>query len=162
MHAPMQTVSLSLYRFASLRDRLWALSQMGLARSRFARTPGIGFWKLCGSGTGEGFTPVPNTAVYAVLAGWPDLQTARDATAHAPAFARHRSRATEAWTVFLSVVSVRGKWAGTTPFASDGSDPAALASGPLAALTRATVRPAAAAPATASSQAPRQVSAEPP
>ena len=44
--------------------RLWALGQMGAARlSLRARCRDIGFWKLCGSGTGEGFTPVPNTAV---------------------------------------------------------------------------------------------------
>lgn len=141
----MQTVSLSLYRFASAADRLWAFAQMGLARRSFAKTPDIGFWKLCGSGTGEGFTPVPNTAVYAVLASWPSLEAARDATARAPAFARYRTRAAEAWTVFLSPASVRGDWAGATPFTPDGTDPAALATGPLAALTRATVRPRAAA-----------------
>ena len=141
----MQTVSLSLYRFARARARLWAFAQMGLARRSFATTPHIGFWKLCGSGTGEGFTPVPNTAVYAVLATWPDAETARAATANAPAFQRYRARAAEAWTVFLSPTSVRGNWAGVTPFASDGTDPAKLATGPLAALTRATVRPGAAA-----------------
>lgn len=68
----MQTVSLSFFRFGPLHDRLWAFAMMGLARPFFARTPDIGFWKMCGSGTGEGFTPVPNTGVYALLATWPD------------------------------------------------------------------------------------------
>lgn len=141
----MQTVSLSLFRFASVTDRLWAFVQMGLARSRFAATRDIGFWKLCGSGTGEGFTPVPNTAVYAVLASWPSPDTARLATAKSDAFRRYRYRARESWTVFLSPVSVRGHWTGKVPFTPDGSDADALSQGPLAALTRATVRPRAAA-----------------
>ena len=74
----MQTVSLSLYRFPSLAARLWVLGQMGAARLSFWRMADVGFWKLCGSGTGEGFTPKPNWSVWAVLVAWPDLATARD------------------------------------------------------------------------------------
>ena len=59
----MQIVSLSFFRFDAPLSRLWAFAMMGAARIDMARIPGIGFWKLCGSGTGEGFTPVPNTAV---------------------------------------------------------------------------------------------------
>ncbi|MEM1372618.1 MAG: spheroidene monooxygenase, partial [Pseudomonadota bacterium] len=60
--------------------RIWAFAMMGLARPAMARVEDIGFWKLCGSGTGEGFTPVPNTSVYAILASWPDLETAQRQT----------------------------------------------------------------------------------
>lgn len=103
-----------------------------------ARVPGLAFWKLCGSGTGEGFTPVPNTGVYAILAVWPDAETARAQTRSAAAFQRYHRRARESWTVFLSPISSRGTWSGRTPFtASD-----APATGPIAALTRATIRPA--------------------
>ncbi|QPH56063.1 spheroidene monooxygenase [Pontivivens ytuae] len=132
----MQTVTLSLYRFPSPLGRLWAFTQMGLARRALARVPGIGFHKLVGSGTGEGFTPVPNTAVWGILATWPDAETAQSGTADGP-FARFRARASEHLTVFLSPLSARGRWAGTEPFAPD-IDPG---DGPLAALTRATVRP---------------------
>ena len=136
----IQTVSLSFFRFSSARDRLWALGMMGLARLSMPRTDGIGFWKLCGSGTGEGFTPVPNTAVYAILATWPDAETARDRTATAAIYRRYQRRASESWTVFLAPTSARGAWSGTAPFLP-GSD---AGIGPLAALTRATVRPSAA------------------
>jgi spheroidene monooxygenase len=136
-----QTVSLSLFRFGGLAARGWALAQMGLARSAMARTPDIGFWKLCGSGTGSGFTPVPNTAVYAILATWPDHATARARVAQAPVWQRYRARADEDWTVFLHPTSARGEWAGVAPFDPVPAQPG----GPLAALTRATVRlPAAA------------------
>lgn len=135
--SPIQTVSLSLFRFDSVLDRLWALAQMGAARLSLPRTPGIGFWKLCGSGSGEGFTPVPNTAVYAILATWPNEATARRQTTSAPVWARYRDRADEDWTVFLGPTSVRGQWSGQTPFVADS----APTQGPLAALTRATIRP---------------------
>lgn len=137
---PIQTVSLSFFRFGPLGDRLWAFAMMGLARRGLAATPGIGFWKLCGSGTGEGFTPRPNTAVYAILATWDRRDTAEIQTRYSPAFSRYHARAGESWTVFLQPVSARGTWSGTAPFAA-GPDPG---TGPLAALTRATVRPRAA------------------
>jgi spheroidene monooxygenase len=139
----IQTVSLSLFRFHGLANRVWAFTQMGLARPALARTPDIGFWKLCGSGTGEGFTPVPNTAVYAVLATWPDLATARSRTETAAVFARHARRAAENWHLFLTPTSARGQWSGHTPFApvTEGGH----ANEPIAALTRATIRPAVAA-----------------
>ena len=132
-----QTVSLSLFRFAGPVARAWAFAQMGLARPAMRGTPGLGFWKLCGSGTGEGFTPVPNTAVYAILATWTDADAARDGTAQGRVWARWRARAAEDWTVFLSPFESRGHWSGVAPFAP------APAPGPgaLAALTRATIKP---------------------
>ncbi|MEM7547282.1 MAG: spheroidene monooxygenase [Pseudomonadota bacterium] len=113
---------------------------MGASRLALPRVPGIGFWKLMGSGTGEGFTPRPNTAVWAILATWPDEGAAR-AGMDAPVFARWRNRAAaaggEAWTIFLSPASARGHWSGSTPFDADDIAP----TGPLAAITRATIRP---------------------
>ncbi len=136
--AAIQTVSLTLFRFASPMAKAWVLGQMALARLAFARLPDARFWKLCGSGTGEGFTPRPNTAVWAILAVWPDAATAAARVADAAVYRRWRARAAEDWTVFLSPLSARGLWAGTAPF-TPGPDPAPGA--PLAALTRATIRP---------------------
>ncbi|MDE3240453.1 MAG: spheroidene monooxygenase [Paracoccaceae bacterium] len=141
----IQAVTLSLFRFTSLPVQLWAFAQMGLMRPALARVPGIGFWKLCGSGTGEGFTPIPNRQVIAILATWPDPATAEAATAGAAPFRRLARRALESWTVVMEPVASRGRWSGVTPFAPQPSatmpPPAESADGlPLAALTRATVR----------------------
>lgn len=133
----MQAVSISFFRFRSPSARLWALGMMGAARIALPRIPGIGFWKLCGSGTGEGFTPIPNTAVYAILATWDSEATARDQIAQSRLWKRYRNRAEEDWTVFLKPTSSRGAWSGTSPFIV--ADPAQ--DGPLAALTRATIKP---------------------
>ena len=77
MRRIINVVTLSLFRFPSLATRLWVLGQMGAARLSFMRMPQVGFWKLCGSGTGQGFTPKPNFGVWAILATWPDAATAR-------------------------------------------------------------------------------------
>ena len=132
-----QTVSLSFFRFDTGWSRFWALGQMALARLPMARVPDIGFWKLCGSGKGEGFTPVLFPRVFAIVATWPDEATARDRVAGSSVFARYRARAAESWTVFLTPTSARGNWSGTAPFEAQPAP-----EGPLAALTRATVKPA--------------------
>jgi len=132
-----QTVSLSFFRFDSAFAQVWAFGMMGAARLSLPRVPDIGFWKLCGSGTGEGFTPRPNTRVYAILATWPDTETARHQTQNAPIFRRYQKRASENWTVFMAPNSARGNWSGIEPFKPDNTVPV----GPLAALTRATIKP---------------------
>ena len=132
-----QTTTLSFFRFERWRDQAWALAMMGGGRLAMARIPDLEFWKLCGSGTGQGFTPIPNTGVYAILCTWPDLETAQQRVDQTPLFKRYRNRAKEDWTVFLCPTSARGNWSGVTPF-SIASEPE---SGPLAALTRATIKP---------------------
>ncbi len=132
-----QIVSLSFYRFVGLSARVWALWMMGAARRPLGRTPGIGFWKLCGSGVGHGFTPTAAPSVIAILATWPDITTARSNIGSAPIFRRYQDHATESWTVFLQPTAARGKWSGETPF----SPVLDTNSGPLAALTRASIRP---------------------
>ena len=133
-----QMTTLSFYRFGGWHSRLWALAMMGAARLPLSRIPGLEFWKLCGSGTGEGFTPVPNSAVWAILCTWSSESVARDQIATAPLFKRYRRRASESWTVFLETTSARGAWSGQSPFAETAARPR---SGPLAALTRATIKP---------------------
>lgn len=133
-----QIVSLSLHRFEGPVAQAWAFSMMGLARRPLARVPGIGFWKLCGSGGGGGFMPRPNLAVYAILATWPGEAEAREAIGAARVFRRFRARAAEAWTILLRPLSARGAWSGRAPF-EPGPAPARR-DGPLAALTRGSVR----------------------
>jgi len=131
------TVTLSLFRFETLADRLWVFAQMGLARPALSRVPGLDFYKLMGSGTGEGFTPVPNTAVWGILAAWRDGAAAQSALRGASVFGRWQARAAEHWTLALEPISVRGKWSERTPF-QEGPD---SGRGPIVALTRATIRP---------------------
>lgn len=114
---------------------------MGAARLPLARVPGLTFFKLFGTGSGEGFTLTPNTQVWAIMGAWRDLDAAA-AGLSAPVFQRWRAKAAEAWTVALSPTSSRGRWSGTEPFAPIDQANEAAAQGPLAVLTRATIKPA--------------------
>ena len=134
---PTQTVTLCLYRFGPWTERAWAFAQMGLARLAMRRLPGQTFWKLMGSGVGEGFTPVPNTAVYGVLTVWTDAEAAR-AGLDAPVFRRFARHARESCLLTLQPLTARGRWSGVSPFRALSATPRG---GPLAALTRGSVRP---------------------
>lgn len=133
----MTVTTLSLFRFDTSLSKLWAIGQMALARLALMQMREVGFWKLCGSGRGEGFDLRPNLQVWAILATWPDAQTALAATQNAPLFKRWQSRAAEHWTVVLQPISARGAWSGQSPFLAKGDIPAGA---PIAALTRATLR----------------------
>lgn len=133
----MTVTTLSLFRFDTLPNRLWVLGQMGLARLSLIRMREVGFWKLCGSGRGVGFDLRPNLAVWAILATWPDAQTAVACAQNAPLYRRWRARAAESWTVVLQPISARGAWSGRAPFAPQGDIPQGA---PIAALTRASLR----------------------
>ena len=114
---------------------------MALARPKLRQERELRFFKLCGSGTGEGFTPRPNWQVWAILAVWPNESAARRAIAGSPVWTAWRKRAAEAWTLYLDPTTARGSWSGVNPFLPDGA-PERLAPGePVVALTRATLRP---------------------
>ncbi|WP_209424951.1 spheroidene monooxygenase [Pararhodobacter sp. SW119] len=134
----MQTVTLSLFRFDDVRTRIWVLGQMATARLGLAALPGLSFFKLCGSGTGEGFTPRPNWSVWAIFAVWRDEDAARAGLDGPGPFRRWRTRACETATFHLTPTNVRGHWSGQRPFDTSTRD---LAPGPLAVLTRATIKP---------------------
>ncbi|MEJ6396666.1 spheroidene monooxygenase [Yoonia sp. 208BN28-4] len=132
-----QVVSLTFFRFDTALSRAWALWMMGAARGPLARTPDIGFWKLCGSGGGEGFTPRINIDTIAILATWPDAQIAKERTETAPIYQKYRAKASEVWTVFMTTDTARGKWSGQTPFAVSNTAETAG----MGVLTRATIKP---------------------
>lgn len=135
----ISVATLSLFRFDTLGARLWVIGQMALARRRSLWAGRAQFVKLCGTGTGEGFTPKPNWQVWAIFAVWPDEATARAEITTHPVYARWRDTAAANWTVFLAPTSARGSWGRINPLPDPV--PAAPTSGaPIAAMTRATVR----------------------
>ena len=136
----MKAVSLSFFRFDGPGNKIWAFSQMLLARRPLGAVPGIGFHKLLGSGTREGFHPFPNFSVYAILATWPSVAEGRVRIAESAVYRRFRAHAAEDWTVFLGASQSRGRWDGAAPFtlSPEGGLPEEKA---IAVLTRASVKP---------------------
>ena len=135
-----QIVAISFFRFEGVFQKLWAFSQMGFARKKLKKIKQISFFKLFGSGIGEGFTPYPNTSVYAILSVWNNLGEAENNIEEREIYENYRTHSIENWTVFLSPISSKGYWDKTNPFKPNKNE-FKKKDHVLAALTRATIKP---------------------
>ncbi|WP_354001917.1 spheroidene monooxygenase [Stagnihabitans tardus] len=127
---------MTLFRHDGAGSRLWGLSRMALARPGLARLPGLRFWKLCGAGSGHGFSFRPDGRVWAILAVWEDLKAAEQGL-QSPIWTRWRARAAESLSILMRPLTARGSWSGAQPFPPEPGP----SHGPFAVLTRATVKP---------------------
>ncbi len=64
--------TLTLYRYPKSQI-FWAFTQMQLAHNKLAKTPGLKFYKLMGSGSAGGVGLWPNWRVYAFLGIWDSI-----------------------------------------------------------------------------------------
>ena len=116
----------------------WALAQMGTAPPVLRRAAGLRFAKLLGSGAAGGFGLWPNLNRYALLAVWESEAEAAAFFGQHPWWTAYQSRCHETWTAHLAPLRAQGRWDGQQPFGEPGAS--AAAEGPVAVLTRASIR----------------------
>jgi hypothetical protein len=120
-----------------------ALLRMGRDRTRVRETPGLRFAKLLGTGDGRTFTVRDaDPHRWGLLATWTSPAAAEDFERGSPVARSWDRLAVERYRVDLRPVASRGTWSGRQPF---GDPVPRRSAGPVAALTRARLRPAAAA-----------------
>ena len=133
---PAPYVTLSFFQYEG-RERLWGMRQMAEMRAPLKQVAGLQFHKLLGTGGGTGYDFWPDWGTYALLCGWSDERSAKDFHSVHPVHQSFRAHTSELYTLHLEPYLSRGAWSGVNPFAS-GRNPSA---GPLAVLTRATIKP---------------------
>jgi hypothetical protein len=137
-----------LASFHLVREPAWrapvALARLGTDWLRLRGTPGLRFARLLGTGRGSAATgaDLARSALFAVWDG-PEALAAFEAGWFAVRSAQVRARGGEVYTVRLALLSGHGRWSGRDVLAGLGParPPRAVPTGPVAVLTRATVRP---------------------
>lgn len=140
---------------------------MGFDRPVLARTPGLRFWRLMGTGRGASMTLGADLRRWALFAVWEDEAALEAFLDGSEVIERRCALRAETYDVRLAPLRVRGAWGGSNPL--EGDDGVAVAGppdhvppltasradaspvqprpalgpsdGPLAILTRATIRP---------------------
>lgn len=123
-----------------------ALGRMSSGRRALRRTPGLRFAKLLGTGTARTFTmESADLKHWAALTVWHDDESA-SAARDSAVFRRWQEASTEELRVTMRPLRSKGRWSRVDPFETTRSSaghraPAPGWTGPVAALTRARLRP---------------------
>ena len=119
---------------------VWGWLRFVIGRFSMRGVPGLRFFKVLGSGHEAGFGLRPSASRQGLFCVFDDSAAADAFVDASPVVAAYRAHAREVLTVTLNAFSSRGSWA-RSPLAVSAQAPAG---GPIAALTRASIRPAAA------------------
>jgi hypothetical protein len=134
----MQVCTYSEFNFNGLKNSFNALRNIGLGDKLFEGVAGLEFAKPMGTGSGNGFSIVPNLRRYTFFMVWQDAESARAFFQKGPLMQWYRNTAHAYLHVTLTATKVHGLWNGAVPLRSV---PNASLEGQLAVLTRATIKP---------------------
>jgi spheroidene monooxygenase len=116
---------------------LWGWSRLVRGPRALRGTPGLRFARVLGSGHEGRFGLRPSGSVQGLFAVFRDADSAAAFADRHPLVAAYRRRARESCTLLLRACASRGRWGGQAIAVSAD----APASGPVASLTRASIRP---------------------
>lgn len=135
--ASLPTVAVMLLVRTRPGARLWGLSRVMLGERGLRGVRGLRFARALGSGRGGGFGLVPSLEHQGLFTLFDDDAAADAFIDHSPAVHAYRKHAGDLWIAKLRATACRGSWAGVRMAVTREPDPDA----PVAALTRASIRP---------------------
>lgn len=118
-------------------SRLWGFSRLVRGTAPLRNVPGLKFAKVLGSGRDGGFGVQPSASRQGLFTVFDSEAAADRYIADSEIVRGYRERSSDCCVVKLRAYSCRGSWDGT-PLAVSTQAPV---SGPIAALTRASIRP---------------------
>lgn len=131
-----QTAVLALIDIAS-ESRLWGFGRYIFGKFPFRNVPGLLFCKILGSGFNGGFSTKPSLTKQGFFCVFDTKQNAEVFKQSSLILRAYKSHANEFFIATLHAYSSRGSWSGFT--LDEVNHPPA--SGPIASLTRASIRP---------------------
>lgn len=126
--------------FKFRKNKVWAFAQMGLIPSKLQQKSGLRFFKLMGTGGGNGFSLWPDFGTYAFLGVWDNQKSAHDFLSSNDIIKTYYQKASSIRTIKMLPVKSHGLWSGQNPFLEHKIQPYNSRQ-PVAVITRATLRP---------------------
>jgi spheroidene monooxygenase len=138
METDMQTGTVAVVVLINTRTALSGVWRLVTGRWRTRAIQGATFVKVLGSGRGGGFVPVPSPTHLGLFVSFTD-DAAADVFLSSRLLDGYRAVAAELLTMKLRAFSSKGEWSGRVPLSTTAREPEV---GPIASLTRASIRPA--------------------
>lgn len=132
-----QIISFSLFHFEGIKNKWWAFVQMGKAKDLFGKTKGLQFYKMVGSGGGNGFSIFPNFGVYGLLCVWDNETSAKTFFDENPIYQQTKITSSQYAHLLAETITSHGTWEGYAPFVKTTDVKTRM---PVAVLTRATIK----------------------
>lgn len=132
-----QIVTLSLFQLDGFAAKWWGFKSMQFGHIHFRHIDGLSFYKLLGSGGGNGFSLKPNFGTYGLLCVWDTEAQARDFFSNNSFFLRYRDKSSKLLTIYLQTIQSHGSWSGKQPFVNVVQGEV---EGGIAVITRATIK----------------------
>ena len=124
---------------------LWGWSRVVFGRRLLRHVRGLRFAKAMGSGAGGGFGLWPSATRQSLLVVFDGETAAEEFLAASPTMAAYRAHSRECCVAVLRATSCRGSWDGSriavTATTAVAGAPETAGAAPVAALTRASIRP---------------------
>lgn len=132
-----QVTTLSFFSFEGFGAKWWGFKMMQFAHAKIGKIEDVEFYKLMGSGKGDGFNPWPDFSTYALLIVW-ESAAAADRFLETALYKEYQSKTTLIHTYFLRNLQAHGTWSGLNPFRKTSN--AFSDTFPIAVITRATIK----------------------
>ena len=92
------------------KNKGWAFAQMGLIPSKLQQKSGLRFFKLMGTGGGNGFSLWPDFGTYAFLGVWDNQKSADDFLSSNDIIKAYYQKASSIRTIKMLPVKSHGFW----------------------------------------------------
>jgi heme-degrading monooxygenase HmoA len=133
-----QITVVNIIHFKGIKSKYHALKSMALLPEALAdETKGLEFYKLMGSGGGNGFSVWPNFSKYTFMSVWSSQEHAEQFFKHNSDWKAYIRNSFQIESFFLKNIVSHGTWGGKNPFISASVYEPDNA---IAVLTRATIR----------------------
>ena len=111
-----QVTCLTLIKYSSLSTKIWGFGMMQFAHKHFTKVNGLEFYKLMGSGKGNGFNAWPDWSTYAVLTIWKNKAAADAFINEGDLYKKYTQKAENVCNIYMYNTKAHGLWTGRNPF----------------------------------------------